>query len=102
MLKGTIRQNRRFGRFSISQELLDDADASMMLKFMANFIVLRCECNYSYNEMDYQAYSELFEPVPTNQQMPKYRVIVHDVLVKEDGGGSHREYDHITVEKIKG
>ena len=63
---------RRYGRFYITFDLLEDAPETIMERIMPNFVILKAEAIYSKRYIEYQAYSPLFRELPIWDDIPFY------------------------------
>lgn len=65
---------RRIGLFAINRSLIADAPFEELLKFFANFLIVRAEAIYWTNTIQYVAYSPVFEPVDPSKDPPLYMI----------------------------
>lgn len=83
-------KDRRFGMFSLSTKILEsNLGVRMALDVMSKCIVFRAEHLFVQDEIEYQAYCDLFDVVEHGEIIPKYTFIF------SDGG------EIVTVEKEK-
>lgn len=68
-------EERRFGRFRISFELLKDKYPDMALLFR-NLIVLKAEDDFASNSVMYTVAGEVFEPIEDGRIPPEYEVVI--------------------------
>lgn len=76
--------SNRIGRFKISSEIIRKGKYEDVLKLFSNFIVLRCEHNYTQDTFDYVAYSPLFKEVPEGSIGPEYLITVHKEMLDDE------------------
>lgn len=80
----------RRGRFSISRRLIDDVPKAA-LAILSGCVVVRAECMWDTEIVEYTAFGEHFEVVADYNMTPCYRPVVKDLV-----GGKYA----VTWEKI--
>ena len=73
-------KNRRFGRFYIYLDAIDD-DYNYICKVMGEVIIIRAEALLHNDMVEYIAISKHFDQVEQGAMIPEYKVIMHS----EDG-----------------
>lgn len=74
---------RRFGKFSISVNLVDKSPDAVRA-IMARCIVVRCEFMYESQSLEYVALCDEFELLPAGSYAPQYQCLI---TKKADGTG---------------
>ena len=72
---------RRYGRFSISHEMIRKESDELYCLF-ANMIIVKAEAQFATDNIEYVAISKLFGEMEENECIPEYRIIVNK---HEDG-----------------
>jgi len=72
---------KRVGRFEISRRYIDERP-NEALKIMSRCIIVRAECLWASDVIEYVAISPDFDELPPNLQPPLYECQVDDGLVK--------------------
>ena len=75
---------KRRGRFWIYRELIDE-QPDVAILVMSYMIVVRAECMFFPNKIEYIALSPLFQPVPQNTLAPEYEIQLKTEKADEDG-----------------
>ena len=63
---------RRIGMFKVSIALLEVIDYESLVNILKDFIIIRCECAYATQEMEYIAMSKYFEELEKGYIPPEY------------------------------
>jgi len=63
---------RRYGRFYITFDLLEDDPETIMERIMPNFVILKAEAIYTQRYIEYEAYSPLFRELVIWDDLPFY------------------------------
>ena len=66
-------KSMRRGRFRVSIHLINEQPDDVK-KIMAHFIILRAECNFGFDALDYHALSDLFDEVESGYLLPEYEI----------------------------
>jgi hypothetical protein len=64
----------KLGTFTIARALL--LRWSEILPIMGNFVIVHAEPRWDLDEVQYIAYSELFEEIPEHTSAPQYQITV--------------------------
>ena len=70
---------RKIGKFRVSRTLLECTDLSLLF---SQVLIVRCECLAMEDCFEYDAYSELFESVPTGIKAPMYQFEITKYNIK--------------------
>jgi hypothetical protein len=76
----------KLGKFYISRICLNNW--RQLLGLFSRMVVVRCECHYARDQMEYIAYSDLFEEIELGEAIPEYNFVFDS------------KTDVITVERI--
>lgn len=66
-------KERRFGKFAISWDMIED-HLSSVKEFLSQMVVIEAETRYLDKRIEYKAIYELFKPVPSNEEIPRYNL----------------------------
>jgi hypothetical protein len=67
----TLWETRKFGKFSISEELID-SDPDFVHNVMGQCIILRAENKYIERHVVYEAYCPHFDSINLGEVIPEY------------------------------
>lgn len=72
-----ISKNRRLGTFQISLETINKRPWSVSL-IMSQCIIVRAECHWAHNTMEYVAISRHFDEIGHGEMAPEYQWTLFD------------------------
>jgi len=78
----------RRGKFKISLDVINE-NPWLVLKVMAKVIIVRAECMFMLDAIEYQGYSPEFAKVPEALETPEYAI---EVETLKDGDGYIVDY----------
>jgi hypothetical protein len=72
--KSTVHafHERRYGRFSVPRDVIDDGEFSEVAALFAGMIILRCEFMAESGKFHYTACGPMFEPLELYMEAPLY------------------------------
>lgn len=94
-----IIEENRIGMFRLSRHLLRDSETSLLLAIFGKTVVVKTEYNYPADYIEYEAYSQMFEPCDRRCVPPYYRFNFTTELIS-DGDTESEKLITFTVEKI--
>ena len=65
---------KRRGRFKISRRMIEN-DPMLIKRIMGEMIIVRAELMWIGDEIEYVAYSKLFDIIPEQEESPFYKII---------------------------
>jgi len=68
---------RRFGRFKLTHEVLEDISSRRLTEVFRDCIILRAEHLFMEGSIVYDAYNYKFDLVPNGQIIPDYKVNIY-------------------------
>ena len=68
--------NNRRGKFTISRNMLQDSEYSLLQFIMRDIIVLHTETNYATDEITYWVIHPDFETVKSGEVIPTYVLVI--------------------------
>ena len=74
-----ITREHRYGRFVISRHFIED-NPELVKRIMGDCIIVRAECNFATDYIEYVALSHWFDPVESGTIPPEYQI----TRVKQD------------------
>ena len=70
-------KEERFGKFFIGRNLIE-FEPDQVMRLMRNFLIVRAEMHLASMNVEYEAYSPLFDQVPIGEKRPTY--IIEKIL----------------------
>lgn len=77
------------GRFTISNDVIHAADTygSPLYRLFAKMIIVRAECDFMSDSIEYYAYSPMFRPVEDGETVPRYNIIFDSAYANDKISG---------------
>lgn len=90
----------RVGKIRLSHTLLEDF-GKYFIKFCYdnNFLIIRAENNFITDEITYEGYCDLFDPVAIGERMKEYTLRVNSICIEPATEKNYARYEHsLTLE----
>lgn len=76
---------KRRGKFTISGDVIRGAKeyGSPLFRLFAKMIVVRAECDFMTDSVEYYAYSPMFRPIEAGEATPRYIIQIDTIYVND-------------------